>query len=78
MLLASQNTQRTTLGFDSSSIVLGRHGGLDTWNLPFVSECIKTIVSIRKDMGFLFMNTKPFIEHPRVRFLPGTADEKKN
>ena len=48
-------------GFDSTSIVLGRHGGIDTWNLPFVNECIKNVVKQRQDICFLFLNTKPFI-----------------
>ena len=68
---------RCTLEYDNNMIVLGRHGDLDTWNLHFVSEVIKYILAHRNDIAFLFLNTKPFVNHPRVHFMEGTSSPIK-
>jgi len=52
-----------------NGIVFGRYGGFDEFNIPFVHEAIKEILSERNDIYFLFANTKPFYNHPRVIYL---------
>jgi glycosyltransferase involved in cell wall biosynthesis len=60
--------------------VIGRHGGKVTFNLPFVHQAVKDILSYRKDVIFMFLSTERFIEHERVIFLPylKTEQEKFN
>ncbi len=65
---------RQELGIPISATVLGRHGGMDTFNIPFVHDVIRDVITRREDLWFVFLNTRPFIDHPRVRFLDRTAD----
>jgi len=68
---------REKLGIPDKAIVFGRHGGHDTFDVPYVWDVIYEVVNSRPDVYFLFMNTdkpnKP--EHPRIKFLPETASE---
>ncbi|MBM5802175.1 MAG: hypothetical protein FJ077_15425 [Cyanobacteria bacterium K_DeepCast_35m_m2_023] len=68
---------RAKLGIQSDRIVLGRHGGLDTWNLPFVEKALLTAANTNKKLHFIFMNTKRFCDHPSFTFLDGTRDDYK-
>jgi hypothetical protein len=65
---------RTRLGIPREAFVVGRHGGFEQFNIPFVHEAVKRVLDERKDLFFLFLNTRPFIEHERVRYLPFSAD----
>lgn len=67
--LPDQLSARKSFGIPANSIVLGRHGGTDTWNLPFVNEAIADVLDRRLDLWFLFLNTPAFITHPRVIYL---------
>jgi hypothetical protein len=68
---------REELGIPADAIVFGRHGGYETFDIPFVKHCVGDVVSKRNDVWFLFMNTEKFVDHPRVLFLEPTADLKK-
>lgn len=70
-------TARSRLGIPSDALVLGRHGGQDTWNLPFVSNAVNKAVRSRNDMYFLFYNTPRFADHPNIKFYPGTHDQEE-
>ena len=63
---------REKLGIPINNIVLMRHGGFDTWNLPFASKAINDSLNFRKDISYIFLNTPKFIEHENVRFFEGT------
>jgi hypothetical protein len=65
---------RESLGIPKDALVIGRHGGFETFNLPFVPPVIKHILNIRKDVYFLFLNTKPFQQHERIIHLPFNPD----
>lgn len=65
---------REELGIPTDAYVFGRHGGYETFDIPFVKDFIKGFIDKRTDVYFLFMNTEKFIEHPRVIFLEPTAD----
>ncbi len=67
---------RGELNLPKSATVFGCHGGNDSFDIRFVKNSIPAILSARDDVHFLFLNITPFITHPRVRFLPGTADMK--
>lgn len=69
-----QGTMRAELGIPESAFVVGRHGGYEQFNIPFVTESVKHALNLRKDLHFVFLNTKEFIQHERVRFLPFHPD----
>ena len=63
---------RSELKIDSKKIVIGRHGGPNTFDIDFVKRVIKKVLDKREDIVFLFLNTTKFIEHERVIYLPKT------
>jgi len=69
-----ENDMREELGISKNSIVFGRTGGLDTWNLPFANNVIYDVLQKRKDVYFLFQNTNIPFRHERILHLPSTAD----
>ncbi|OUU53430.1 MAG: hypothetical protein CBC25_00420 [Pelagibacteraceae bacterium TMED65] len=72
----SQPQARQYFSLPNDAIVLGRHGGLDTWNLPFVCNSVRDTVITNPNIIFLFLNTPKFISHPRVIFIDGSSDNK--
>ncbi len=64
---------RQELQIPENCIVFGRYGGADSFDIPFVKECILKIVESRSDIYFLFMNTDPFLTHPCVIYMPGAT-----
>lgn len=65
---------RDELNIHEDQIVIGRYGGLETFDINFVYNSIRKILDIRNDITFLFMNTYEFISHPKVIFLPSSTD----
>ncbi len=57
---------RDYLNIPQDSIVFGRHGGFDTFNIKFVHIEIIKYLDKDKNSYFLFLNTEQFIDHPRV------------
>ena len=47
------------------ALVIGRNGGSDTFDIPFVKQAIQTVLNERKDIWFIFQLTDKFIEHER-------------
>ena len=68
---------REVLGIPDDAVVFGRHGGLDTFDIPWAWNVILNVLSIYKNMYFIFLNTTQpdFIDHPRIKFLPATTNE---
>lgn len=60
---------REMLGISNDKFVIGRHGGFDTFDLPFAPEVVVKIAEMRQDYVFLFANTRPFCNLPNVIFL---------
>ena len=54
--------------------IIGRYGAYDSFDVPFVPNCVRRAVERRADLWFVFVNTKPFMDHPRVKFLPGVVE----
>ena len=65
---------RAKLGIPKDAVVLGRHGGLDTWNLDFVNKTILKVLDVRTDLHFIFLNTLKFAQHSHIHFVDGTHD----
>jgi len=65
---------RNELNIPKDSIVFGRNGGYETFDLPFVKNVIRDIIDKKEDYYFIFQNTEIFINHPRVIFLEKSPD----
>ena len=61
---------RTELNIPDDALVFGRHGGFDSFNLPFVHKVIEKVARQRKDIYFVFLNTQKFCDLPNVIHLP--------
>jgi hypothetical protein len=70
------DTFRSELGIPEDSIVIGRHGSYDSFDIPFVHSAIPKLLQRHPNMYFVTMNTKPFANHPRIVYLPRTTDLK--
>lgn len=68
---------RVKYNIPTDALVIGRHGGKDTFNIPFVKTTIQNILSHRKDIYFVFLSTEKFIEHERVVFIPWVETEQE-
>lgn len=67
-------TIRSHLSIPDDAIVFGRYGGVDQFDIPFVREAVIEFTSANANCWFLFMNTIPFVNHPRIIFLDGTSN----
>jgi hypothetical protein len=57
--------------------VFGRHGGDDSFDIPWVQEAVVEIAKKNPNIWFLFLNTREFrgaVGMPNIVFLPATAD----
>lgn len=71
-------TLHDELGIPKDGFVIGRHGGKDQFDIPFVHSAVKRSLEQRSDLWYVFLSTKPFIDHPRVKFLPFASTERKS
>lgn len=65
---------REKLGIPTDAFVFGRYGGEDQFDIPFVKEAIVEFVEANKTVWFVFFNTIPFADHPRIKFYKGFSD----
>lgn len=65
---------RQHLSIPTESVVFGRYGGGDTFDIQFVKDAVQNILNERDDVYFLFMNTNVFYQHARIIYLQGTTD----
>lgn len=65
---------RAEFSIPKNALVLGRYGGYDQFSIPFTYNSISKSLEKRSDIYFLFMNTRPFIDHERVIYLPMSID----
>jgi len=72
-----EGNYREFLNIPQEALVVGRHGGKDQFSLPWVYPSIQNILNKRPDIYFLFLNTKPFINHSRVIHLEPTYELEK-
>lgn len=69
---------RTVLGIPEDAIVIGRHGGKEQFDIPFVHEAICEVVNTYSNIYFLFLNTDRFCEeHSNIIHLEPTWDLEK-
>lgn len=66
---------REQLNISSDTLVLGYHGGKDSFNIPWVKDAVLQVANSRTDIHFVFMNVNPFGEEvSNISFLEGTYD----
>ena len=66
---------RKELGIPVDATVFGRHGGLNTFDVPAAKEAVLEATERRPDLYFLFLNTEVFApRHPRIIHLPGMSE----
>ncbi len=74
VLPSVENDLRTALNIPRDVTVFGCHGGANSFDIEFVKQAVSDSAVSRKDFYFVFMNIEKFISHPRVIFLPPSAD----
>ena len=70
----SELNYRQSFNIPKSATVIGRHGGYDTFNIPFVWNSIEKTLQERDDIWFLFMNTPEQIKHERCLYFEPEID----
>lgn len=65
---------REYLGIPETATVFGRHGGNDTFDVPYLREVISAVISNTENVYFVLMNTDNIgIHHPRLIYVSGTT-----
>jgi glycosyltransferase involved in cell wall biosynthesis len=67
-------TIRRHLGISPEKYVVGRFGGYNTFDIPFVHRVIAETLTIRNDIVFVMLNTAPFYLHPNILYLRPISD----
>lgn len=65
---------REKYNIPSDAFVLGRYGGTDSFDIGYVHEAIKQVLSEKNNIYFLFANTDKFYEHERIIYAPQLID----
>jgi len=65
---------RKQLNIPEKALVFGRHGGTDTFDIPFVKTTISKVVDEFPNIYFVFVNTPCFYEHPQIIHLDKIID----
>ena len=76
-LFAEEGDVRAEQGIPPEAIVLGRHGGEDSFDIPWVQRTVLELARENPGLWFLFLNTRRFPETEgmaNIRFLPATPD----
>ena len=58
----TNENMRNNLNIPEDAIVYGRHGGYDTFDIPYVHKIIYNVAKENPKIYFLFLNTKMFCE----------------
>jgi hypothetical protein len=75
--LESKIELRENLGISKKARIFGRHGGWDTFNIPFVREAVVQHARQNPEDHFMFLNTEPIRGtegFSNVHYLPATID----
>jgi hypothetical protein len=73
----SEEDLRGKLGIPKGAKVFGRHGGWDTFNIPFARRAVVEHARNYTEDHFVFLNTEPICESerfPNVHYLSATVD----
>jgi len=76
-LAVADRDLRQELGIPADAVVFGRHGGDDSFDIPWVQAAVVDMALKRPDLWFLFLNTRRFSGAEglaQVLFLPPVTD----
>ena len=76
----SEEDLRGKLGIPKGAKVFGRHGGWDTFNIPFARRAVAEHARKHRADHFIFLNTEPIHGTERlsnVHYLPATVDPEE-
>lgn len=65
---------RSEFGIPDESIVFGRNGGYETFDIEFAKQAVRDVLYRKENYYFIFQNTERFIEHERVIYLDSNPD----
>lgn len=68
---------RSYFNIPKDKYVIGRHGGYNTLDVKQTVDAIVKVAETREDIVFLFANTRPFINHPRIIFGPAFTGQQQ-
>ena len=71
---APQLGARASLGIPEEAFVIMRFGAFDSFDVGWVHSLVSQSLQENNNWYFLGLNTRPFIDHPRARFLPLVPD----
>ena len=74
---APTGTLRAEFAVPSGALVIGRHGGADQLNVPFVAQALKAALDARPDLWAMLLNTDLPLRHERLVFVPPTRDRQR-
>ncbi len=72
--LYNYGTLRGKLGIPSDVVVIGRYGGSDTFDIPYLTSAILKSLEGNPNLYYIFMGTKEFCQNERVHFLEHKND----
>jgi hypothetical protein len=68
---------RAEFGVPRDALVVGRHGGPDQLNVPFVAAALEAALAARPDLWVMLLNTAPLLRHERVIHVPRAPDRER-
>ncbi len=74
---APRGDLRAEFGVPREAVVVGRHGGSDQLNVPFVAAAIEAALATRPDLWVMLLNTAPLLRHERVIHVPRAPDRQR-
>lgn len=67
-------TLHDELSIPRDAFIVGRLGGYEQFDVKMAHAAVKTALEKRPDLWAIFLNTRPFIDHPHAKFIPFQAD----
>jgi len=74
---APRGDLRAEFGVPREAVVVGRHGGPDQLNTPFVARALEAALAARPDLWVMLLNTAPLLRHERVVYVPRAPDRQR-
>jgi hypothetical protein len=74
---APRGDLRAEFGVPAGAVVVGRHGGPDQLNVPFVARALEGALAARPDLWVMLLNTAPLLRHERVIHVPRAPDRQR-
>ena len=76
-LPAVEGDLRAELGIPRDALVVGSYGGSRSFDVAAAREGLMAGLTQIPNLHAVFMHIEPFMEHPRLHFLPGSTDGQR-